>query len=218
MDAPSALLPVGSPPSPVRPSILRRLLRRGPSRVPARPGLPLPATRPPLLHQRERHHLLILGLPVPRWVLLLCHCLAHTGHFACAPCSTCVRPCRRTTLQSAWCSSACLPCPLGPAAVGGGPVRYRWALGTTRWGRDVLDWQDLSGSNSTQNVSVRRCSARLSVFSRCHAAWLPCAGCLQERQCGTVLAELPPRGSIADCASGCLPRLLPCRRRLAALL
>lgn len=53
--------------------------------------------------------------------------------------------------------------PALPAAVGGGPVRYRWALGTTRWGRDVLDWQDLAGTNSTQNVTVRRWLAWMSV-------------------------------------------------------
>ena len=39
-------------------------------------------------------------------------------------------------------------------AVGGGAVRYRWAIGTTRWGRDVLDWVDFEGSNSTEEVGV----------------------------------------------------------------
>jgi hypothetical protein len=38
--------------------------------------------------------------------------------------------------------------------VGGGAVRYRWAIGTTRWGRDVLDWVDFEGSNSTEEVGV----------------------------------------------------------------
>lgn len=38
--------------------------------------------------------------------------------------------------------------------VGGGPVRYRWAIGTTRWGRDVHDWVDWEGTNSTREVAV----------------------------------------------------------------
>ena len=42
-----------------------------------------------------------------------------------------------------------------PPVVGGGTVRYRWALGTTRWGRDVLDWQEWAGTNATQTVPVR---------------------------------------------------------------
>ena len=51
-------------------------------------------------------------------------------------------------------------------AAASGTVSYRWALGTTQWGRDVLDWQDLGGggsgssSNSTQEVQVGGCRGR----------------------------------------------------------
>ena len=37
---------------------------------------------------------------------------------------------------------------------GGGAVRYRWAVGTTRWGLDVLDWIDFDGYSITQAVQV----------------------------------------------------------------
>lgn len=39
-------------------------------------------------------------------------------------------------------------------AVGGGEVRYRWAIGTTRWGRDVIDWVPFEGANATREVRV----------------------------------------------------------------
>lgn len=48
--------------------------------------------------------------------------------------------------------------------LGGGTVKYRWALGTTRWGRDVLDWQDFAGTNYTQNVSTPSSSVVKRVF------------------------------------------------------
>ncbi|KAL4419982.1 hypothetical protein ABPG75_007080 [Micractinium tetrahymenae] len=36
--------------------------------------------------------------------------------------------------------------------LGGGKVRYRWAIGTTRWGRDVIDWVTFDGANTTQET------------------------------------------------------------------
>lgn len=41
-------------------------------------------------------------------------------------------------------------------AVGGGEVRYRWAIGTTRWGRDVIDWVPFEGANATREVRVSK--------------------------------------------------------------
>jgi hypothetical protein len=57
-------------------------------------------------------------------------------------------------------------------------VRYRWAIGTTRWGRDVLDWVDFEGTNSTEEVEV--------------GAW-GVAGWLQGRRC--------PRGLLIHACS-----------------
>lgn len=36
-----------------------------------------------------------------------------------------------------------------------GPMQYRWAISSTRWGRDVLDWVPFEGFSSMQAVQVR---------------------------------------------------------------
>lgn len=48
----------------------------------------------------------------------------------------------------------------------GGPIDYRWAIGTTRWGRDVLDWVKFAGTNATEAVELPSgATVRKLVFS-----------------------------------------------------
>ena len=56
------------------------------------------------------------------------------------------------------CARLSLPCPPLPAcpAAGSGRVQYRWAVGTTRWGRDVVPWTEYSGYHLVQPVQVGR--------------------------------------------------------------
>lgn len=35
-----------------------------------------------------------------------------------------------------------------------GDIRYRWAVGSTRWGRDVVEWVYLDDSNSANQSQI----------------------------------------------------------------
>ena len=75
-------------------------------------------------------------------VVLLCHpCSAPCAHWD--PCLLTLAPAH---------SIASYP----DGTIFGGPIDYRWAIGTTRWGRDVLDWVKFAGTNATEAVEVRR--------------------------------------------------------------
>ena len=45
-----------------------------------------------------------------------------------------------------------------------GPMKYRWAIGSSRGGRDVLDWLDFQGATSVQPVQVTAWHAGWLVF------------------------------------------------------
>ncbi|PSC75196.1 Helicase sen1 [Micractinium conductrix] len=48
--------------------------------------------------------------------------------------------------------------------LGGGEVRYRWAIGTTRWGRDVLDWVPFEGRKATEELKTPRGTVAKVVY------------------------------------------------------
>lgn len=90
---------------------------------------------------------------------------------------------------------ACLPylAPTHPTAsypdgtIFGGPIDYRWAIGTTRWGRDVLDWVKFAGTNATEAVEVRRLGG-WDALCRAGAGLGPTPGLMLAAVCGETAA------------------------------